>query len=143
MDDDYNQPQKNFIKNNYRSCHSVMVLGEGRDILGLMIGRDNWWLQARPSIMSEPLQEVGNKINNHLYMCSILSFKNNSQRTLQDCTMIGQNSYNTKQATESQREKVTHMDLTEENRISLGMLIWKNMMLTTQDMMPHLGMFVQ
>ena len=29
------------------------------------------------------------------------------------------------------------MDLTEENRISLGMLIWKNMMLTTQDMMPH------
>lgn len=52
MNDDYNQPQNNFIKNSYRSCHSLMVLEEGRDILWLMIGRDNWWLLARPSIMS-------------------------------------------------------------------------------------------
>ena len=41
------------------------------------------------------------------------------------------------------QRKVTHMDLTEENTISLGMLIGKKMMLTPQDMMPHLGMFVQ
>lgn len=117
MTDDYNQPQNNFIKNSYRSCHSLMVLEEGRDILWLMIGRDNWRLQARPSIMSEPLQEVSNKINNRLYMCSTLSFKDISQRTLQDCTMTGQNSHNTKQATESQREKVTHRGLAEKNRI--------------------------
>ena len=61
MNDDYNKPQKNFIKDNYRSCHSALVLEEGRDILWLMIGRDNWRLQARPSIMSEPCRKQATK----------------------------------------------------------------------------------
>ena len=70
-----------------------MVLEDDRDIMWPMIGRDNWQLQARHSFMSEPLQEAGNKINNHFYVYSTLSFKDISQSsTLQDCTVTEWNS---------------------------------------------------
>lgn len=95
MNDNYNQLQNDFIKSKSWTCHNLTVLEDDRDIVWLMIGRDNWQLQARPSIISEPLKEVGNKINNHFHMYSTLSFTGISRSTLQDCTMTKWNS-NTK-----------------------------------------------
>lgn len=73
-----------------------------------------------------PTQEAGNKTNSHFDMYSTLSFKDISQSTLQDCTMTEETGNNIKPAPEGKKVgEVILMDLIEENRTSLSMLIWR------------------
>lgn len=72
---------KDFTTNNYCNCHNLMVLEGGRDIIWLMIGGDNWKLQARLSIMSKPSRKHATKSTITL-KCTVLYHSNASLKVL-------------------------------------------------------------
>lgn len=91
----------------------------------------------------ELLQKVGNKINNHFYMFSTLSFKDISQSTLQDCTMTQRNNWQCQVGERKLNRRgggsnTYGFDWGGQNTFDL-----EERMLTSQDLKSHHGMFAQ
>lgn len=136
MNGNYNQYSKDFMKNKYGNFHNVMALERDKDIVWLMIGRDNRQLRARNSIMSEPWQATKSTTT---FTCKALYHSNTSLKVLFKTAMTRRNSSKNQASYWKLKDGLMILrDLTEENRESLVFRFTEND-IKCQDRRLHCG----